>query len=86
MGMNTRFTAVSLFGLGIIMLSSCAELGAIYVARDMKKTFDKYEQQEREARVEELNKEFEEFRTSRGDAATDDDEPEPSIVKLKNNQ
>ena len=85
MDMNKRITAATLSGLSIVLLSGCAELSAMYVARDMKKTSDEHEQVKHEERVEEFNKEYEEILKSREKAGTDDEESEQSIVIMKDN-
>jgi hypothetical protein len=85
MDMNKRITAATLSGLSLVLLTGCAELSAMYVARDMKKASDEHEQEKHEERVEELNKEYEEFLKSQGKAGTDDEESEQSIVIMKDN-
>ncbi len=83
--MNKRVTAAILFGLSIALLSGCAFWvnDAIHLARDVKETSDKYEQEKHEERVEELNQEYEEFLKSPVKPGTDDEESEQSTVIMK---
>jgi len=82
--MKKRIAAATLSGLSIILLSGCIGLfESVYVARDAKKTSDEYEQEKHEERVEDLNKEYEEFVKSQGEAGADDEESEQSIVIMK---
>lgn len=83
--MTKRIAAAILFGLSIALLSGCAPWvnDALHLARDVKKTSDKYEQEKHEERVEELNQEYEEFLKSPGKPGTDDEESEQSTVIMK---
>ena len=83
--MNKRIAAAIVFGLSIALLSGCAPWvnDAIDLAQDVKKTSDEYEQEKHEERVEELNREYEEFLKSTGKPGTDDEESEQSIVIMK---
>ena len=83
--MNTRIATAILFGLSIGLLSGCAPWvnDAIDLAQDVKKTSDEYEQEKHEERVEELNREYEEFLQSQGEVETDKEEAEQSIVIMK---
>ena len=84
MDMNKRIAAATLSGLSIFLLSGCTGLfEAAHVARDVKKTSDEYEQEKHEERVEDLDKEYEAFVKSQGEAGTDNDESEQSIVIMK---
>jgi hypothetical protein len=70
MNMNKRIAAATASALSIILFSGCTGiLEAAYVARDMKKASDDYEQAQHEERVDRLNRDYEEFRSKM--AATD---------------
>jgi len=83
--MNTRIATAILFGLSTGLLSGCAPWvnDVIHLAEDVKETSDEYEQEKHEERVEELNREYEEFLESQGEFETDKDEAEQSIVIMK---
>ncbi len=83
--MIKRIAAAILFGLSIALSSGCAPWvnDAIHLARDVKNTSDEYKQEKHEERVEELDQEYKEFLKSQGKPGTDDEEPEQSIVIMK---
>ncbi len=83
--MNKRVAAAILFGLSIALLSGCAPWldGALRVAQDAKNTSDEYDQEIHEERVEELNREYDEFLQSQGQVGTDEDEAEQSIMIIE---
>jgi hypothetical protein len=80
--MSTRIAIAILFGLGTGLLSGCAPWvnDVIHLAEDVKKTSDEYEQEKHEERVDELNREYEEFLRSKDEVNTKDEEPAESIV------
>ena len=73
--------------LSIVLMSGCTGLSvAIYLTRDVKETSDEYEQEKHEERVDQLNKEYEEFLKSQDAAGGDDAESDQSIVIIKDEE
>ena len=83
--MKTRFFAAALIGLSIAFISGCSPWtnDVLHLAGDMKDTVDEYNQEQHEERVEELNKEYEEFLKSKDKSETNDDESGQSIMRTK---
>lgn len=71
--MRKRITVAFLLGLSLAWCTGCAPWvnDAIHLAEDVKKTSDEYKQEKHEERVEELNREYEEFLRSQETAETD---------------
>jgi hypothetical protein len=81
MNMNKRVAAATVSALSIVLFSGCTGiLEAAYVARDMKKASDVYEQAQHEERVDKLNREYEEFRSSQDKAGGGDEASDQSVV------
>ena len=81
MSMNKRIAAATVSALSIVLFSGCTGiLEAAYVARDMKKASNEYEQEQHEERVDKLNRDYEEFRNSQDKVEGDDEAPDRSIV------
>ena len=87
MGINKPIAAATLTALSVVLLSGCTGvLEAAYVARDMKKTSDEYEQEKQEERVDKLNKDYEEFLTSQGKVGGEDETSDQPIVIIKDDK
>ena len=66
-------------------LDHAAGFPASDVILDVKETSDEYEQEKHEERVEELNKDYEEFLRSRDAVGTEDEATEQSVVIQQQN-
>lgn len=66
--------------MGGQVLDNVAGMPASDVISDVKKTSGEYGQEKHEERVEELNREYEEFLRSRDTFGTEEEEAEQSVV------